>query len=115
MVLCSREAELVHEDAVRKWRMEGKSFMEADTLLVEAVETGQLPLWGYGAIGYRVMSMDGENAVVANYMFLPNATPETTGLGLYSEMNHDVPSLMLSGMKSAHLMFAQTPFEGAWK
>ena len=71
-----------------------------DTLSAE-VKEGKLQVEA-GWAGYSLMGMFRKNAVSLSFVYVPNATTESTGLS--TEVDHYRPWLMWAGTPLAHIM-----------
>ena len=107
-VWCKPIAMLEVDDARHEWLAEGK---ESGSLLRAAVQAGRLPRREFGTIWYRAMSNNDGEMVLAPVIWLPNATPESTGLS--AERNREHPWLMGAGTPGAHVMLLRTPLKGS--
>ena len=79
----------------------GKSEGEMRDTLSAEVKEGKLQVEA-GWAGYSLMGMFRKNAVSLSFVYVPNATTESTGLS--TEVDHYRPWLMWAGTPLAHIM-----------
>ena len=101
LALCYHQVFSAHMEP-SQW--EGMDREEVATSRIAQMNSGKLPTPPHGAVIYTLRGPDFVEARPLVSVFVPNATPETTGLS--TEMNHYRPWLMRPGTPWAHIMIA---------